>query len=97
MSEKTPFMYTDMSEGDSVKWNVGYTMDWINDTFRRIAVLGLLCGVLALTAFGAGTSTNEFVFSLQEASAFDVAREAPDFARGQRAETGNEPHGDVKS
>jgi hypothetical protein len=35
MTEK-PFMYTDMSERDLLKWTLNYTMPWVIETFEAI-------------------------------------------------------------
>ena len=34
--EDKPFMYTDISERELIKWMLGYTMDWIIETFEAI-------------------------------------------------------------
>jgi len=35
-TEEKPFMYTDISERELIKWTLGYTMGWIIDTFESI-------------------------------------------------------------
>lgn len=35
-TEEKPFMYTDMSERELIKWTLNYTMPWVIDTFEAI-------------------------------------------------------------